>query len=157
MYDQFQQIVSLTLLAALVVGCGQDSIRDLNSPDSLTLYSIDGNDYRPGEEPKTNESFHGYPVLGKVEVKDPENREAIIAALRKGIADSDGTMAKCFWPRHAIRTSENGKTTDYVVCFECLQLRIHADNATTIEATTDAPQPFFNKHLQDADVPLAPK
>ena len=107
-YDQSQRIVSLALLVALVVGCGQDSIRDFNSPDSLTLYSIDGNDYGAGEGPNTDEFFHGYPVIGKVEVQNLENRNATMAALRKGIADSDGTMAKCFWPRHAVRASENG-------------------------------------------------
>ena len=148
---QCQMILIVMLSIAISGGCG-----NVDPPDSLTLYSIDGRDFEPGKEPQTEEKFHGYPVLGKVAIQDFEQRKKIFAALQKGISGSDGTVASCFWPRHAIRTSKHGNTTDYVICFECLQLQIHSGSSTKTEPTTRMPQSVFNKELQDADVPLAP-
>jgi len=147
-------LLSLIVLA----GCGSSSIESVQSPDSLTLYSIDGRDFFPGKGPKkpeTDETFHGYPVLGKVQIKDPAKRASIMAALKKGIDNADG-MAKCFWPRHGIRATKNGKTIEYVVCFECQQLTIHTNNGSNRKAITRDPQSVFNKHLTNAKVTLAP-
>ena len=146
-----QMTLIVMLLTAISGGCGS-----VDPPDSLTLYSIDGRDFKPGEEPQTEEKFHGYPVLGRVTFYDSEKRKEIFTALQTGISGSDGTMAACFWPRHAIRTSKNGNTTDYVICFECLQLTIFSGSSTKTEPTTSKPQSVFNKELQEAGVPLAP-
>lgn len=116
-------------------GCGRNSVADLEIPEQLILYSIDGQDYGPENAPKVEETFHGYPVLGKVEIKEAEKREEIIAALKDGIAGSDGTMAKCFWPRHGIRAVEKGQTIDYVICFECYQLQVYLDGNAKSEPT----------------------
>ena len=76
----------------------------LDSADSLTVYSIDGNDYEPGKEPKSEEKFYDYPVLGKVEVTEPSKRQELIDALKAGITDHNKGI-KCFWPRHGSRRS----------------------------------------------------
>ena len=149
-------MIPFSLAVVFLIGCESGSVQNLTTPDSLTLYSIDGRDFVPGTEPKADEEFHGYPVLGKIDVKDPKSRREIIAAVKKGIADSDGMMAKCFWPRHAIRATENGKTIEYVICFECNQLQIYTDGTDELEPTTREPQVVLNKHLQDAKIPLAP-
>lgn len=157
MYYRAQLTTRLTLLVAIFVGCGRDSLSGINAPESLILYSIDGRDFPPGKEPITEEKFHRYPVLGKVEIKDPDKRKAIITALKKGISESgDGAMADCFWPRHAIKLTENGKTIDYVICFECSRIYIYSGGSIERKPTTSKPQSVFNKHLQDANVPLTP-
>jgi hypothetical protein len=155
------QIRFVTSLACIVVafvfaGCGGDSATGLDTPEQLTLYSLDGRDFEPGEEPKTEEKFHGYPVLGKLEITDAAKRDEIVAALKDGLARSDGRMAKCFWPRHAIRVLEKGHSIDYVICFECYQLEIHKGASKSVKPVTREPQPVFNKFLKEASIPLAP-
>src|SRR5947208_3523219 len=38
---------------------------------------------------ETPEKFHDYPVLGKLEIKDPKQKGDLLRTLYKGIADSD--------------------------------------------------------------------
>src|SRR5690242_7905500 len=93
------------IVAITVIGCGRGPALRVEVPDRLTLYSIDGKRDEPdrtlNQDPE--KMFHGYPIMGKVEIDDPKRREALIAAFDRGIARSDGTVAKCFWPRHALR------------------------------------------------------
>jgi hypothetical protein len=138
-------------------GCG-GSTRELNSPDSLILYSIDGmdSDHKESKYPESVERFHGYPVLGKIEIVDSKQRSEIAEAVKAGIKSSDGTMNKCFWPRHALRVTQSGKTIDYVICFECLQLKIHRGDEEERLATADTPQMLLNTILQEANIKLPP-
>ena len=149
-------LLAYVVVAAALSGCGRNPVAGLKQPEQLTLYSIDGRDFEPGQEPKADEKFHGYPVLGKIEVTDAAKRQEIVEALQDGLAQSDGTMAKCFWPRHAIRAVENGRTLDYVICFECLQLEAYVDGSKSVKPVTREPQSVFNKHLKEASIPLAP-
>ncbi len=145
------------MLASLaLIGCRPDPVAAVATPGQLMLYSIDGRDYEPGQEPQADEKFHGYPVLGKVEIAESDRRREIFAALQDGMAKSDGRMANCFWPRHAIRTLENGRTMDYVICFQCDQLELHVGDTKSVKPITRDPQPLFNKCLKEAGVPLAP-
>ena len=154
------RIVWALLASFTLVGCsGKQSGEDPPKPssqviDSLTIYSIDGR--RQAQPAQDGEKFHGYPVLGKVDVEDAGKRSALVAAVKKGMDDSDGTMAKCFWPRHGVRFASKGRTVEYVICFQCLQLQIHADGKTNTEAITESPAATLNQYLQNAKVPLAP-
>jgi hypothetical protein len=136
----------------LLPGC-QDA--DLAIPiDSMTIYSLDGT-YEEGHSKKkpSGEMFHKYPVLGKVDIAAPKDRTAILAAVKKGIAKSDGTEAKCFWPRHGIRLTQSGKTIEYVICFQCLQLDEYVDGKSSHKLTTESPATVLDKHLEEAGVP----
>ena len=103
------------------------------------------------------ELFHRYPVLGQIHVNDTDQRQKIMAAVNKGMADSDGIRARCFWPRHGIHAVKGGRAVDYVICFQCVQLAIHEGNDAKLVATTREPQEFLNSVLKNADVPLAPE
>jgi hypothetical protein len=144
------------VVAFVVNGCGRP-IGSLEIPEKLTLYSIDGRDFAPAQRPEADEEFHGYPVLGKVEITDAAKRKEIIRALNRGLARSDGTVAKCFWPRHAIHAVTKGRTIEYVICFQCYQLEAHADNSKSVKPITREPQPVLDKHLERAGIPLVPK
>jgi hypothetical protein len=127
------------------------------SPEVLILYSIDFRDVeREGFHKNARGHFRGWPVVGKVEIKDPAKRREIVKALRDGIARSDGTVAKCFWPRHGLHVVEGGIAIDYIVCFECYQLTEQIGEVLTTRATTRDAQPTFNAHLKEAGVPLVP-
>lgn len=148
--------IAFSVLFVALSGCGGDPDPLVETPDSLTIYSIDGRDFEDDERPKTDEEFKGYPVLGKVEIEDAEKRKKIMEALRKGIHNSDGKMAKCFWPRHGISATKAGNTTEYVICFECLQLKVWANEELKTEPTTTEPQSLLNEFLNDAGVKIAP-
>lgn len=150
------RIAFLISLLLILPGCAANSTR-VETPDELILYSLDGRDFAPGEEPKTNEKFHNVPVLGKLVVADAARRRKVISTLHKGLAESDGSIAKCFWPRHGIRAVGNGKKTDYVICFQCVHAIVHEDNkAPETRPLTRTPKKLFNQLLKDAGIPLAP-
>jgi hypothetical protein len=156
-----QRRTSLTVglglvIAVTLLGCGGEPAFQVQVPDRLTLYSIDGrqggHDDEPG--PDSGTTFYGYPILGKVAIDDPKRREALIAAFNRGIARSDGRQADCFWPRHALRLERDGKATDYLICFQCLQFVGYPGH---VEGAVDqSPQPTFDDELKWAGIPLAP-
>ncbi len=143
------------------LGCRGSPIADLKAPEKLTLYSLDGREERPEGEVKTpsKESFHGYPVLGKTEISLPEQRRELLTALNEAIKQHEGKpMAKCFWPRHAIRAIENGKTIDYIICFECSRFREFLGDKQQREVPINPmAQPTFDTPLRDLGIPIAPK
>ena len=124
----------------------------LDKAETFELYSLDP---KPAKDVN---GFHDYKVLGKTLVKDAKVREGIVAALYKGIADTDGTVAGCFNPRHGIRAGADGQTADLVICFECLSMQAYLDGKRDGGAlTTGGPQTTFDKVLRDAGVPRSPK
>jgi len=145
----------------VLVLAGSGCSREGPVPDELTIYSIDGRSYldRPQDEPSPvgGETFHGFPILGKVAITDRGERRKVWAAIQDGMSGSDGQMAKCFRPRHGVRVVEGGKVVDYVVCFECFRVDIHTGEQTEIRGITRDAQPILDRHLTAAGVPLVPK
>jgi hypothetical protein len=138
-----------------------ESLPGLHSPEVLVLYSIDGREL-PDETTASKDTFHGYPVLGKLDIKQPASRADIGAAIRDGVAQFDGVVADCFWPRHGIQVVENGVPVDYAICFECLQFKQYTKeqggkDQQSEGATTASPQSVLDRYLEAAGIPLAPK
>jgi hypothetical protein len=155
--------LAISLLAGVSAGSA-DKGKDNKIPDEarailekaeqIELLSLDP---ARGEE-KPKDDFHGFKVLGKTVVKDAEVRKKLIAAFEKGVAENKGEAALCFNPRHGIRASHDGKTADFVICFECFHGHVHVGEKK-LEGflTTDSPEAAFDKVLKDAKVPLAEK
>jgi hypothetical protein len=139
------------LLCLVLLGC-QDA--DSKIPiDSMTVYSLDGM-YEGGATGKpAGDTFHDYPVLGKVDIASPKDRTAILVAVKKGISQSDGGEYKCFWPRHGVRLTQGGKTIEYLICFQCRQLDEFTEGRKTHKPTTEAAAAVLDKQLQSAGVP----
>lgn len=133
-----------------------DDLPGLTDPDELALYSIDGRHRQPEEPPAAGETFHGYPVYGAVALTDPAARRAVASAVRAGLVEPDISAAACFWPRHGVRVTAGGRTTDYVICFECHQARIYAGGRRKARLTGRTPQAVLDRYLAEAGVPLAP-
>jgi uncharacterized protein (TIGR03067 family) len=125
----------------------------LEGAKDLDLYSLD-----PTAGEKAKDEFHGWRVLGKTTLKK-DDANAVAAAVVKGVADSDGSVPDCFNPRHGVRvTGADGTAYDFVICFECLQIKVYAGAKELPGAlTAKSPQPNLDKLLKDAGVPLAPK
>jgi hypothetical protein len=124
----------------------------LEKASQFDLFSIGDN---PSFKNPAN-SFQGWPVLGKTTISDPDVRKRLIAALEKGVEENKGDTMKCFNPRHGIRVTHEGKTADFLICFECFQVMVYVSGEKEQRfLITDSPAPVFNQTLQNAKVPLA--
>jgi hypothetical protein len=103
--------------------------------------------------------IHDYPVLGKVEVTEIEQRRQLIDALKAAIAQPNVAQAGCFLPRHVLRVEQDGQTIDYVICFHCRNYHLYVDGRLrTGYKSSISPDaaPVFNKLLDEAKVPVVP-
>jgi hypothetical protein len=124
----------------------------LEKARTVELYSLD-----PGAAKGQGDTdFHGYKVLGKTEVKQ-KSLTKLVAAFKKGAEEQDQrASAGCFRPRHGLRVTVNGKTYDFVICFECVAVIIYGGNAKKNDGfhVSRSPAAVFNKILKDAKVKL---
>jgi hypothetical protein len=128
----------------------------LRDAESFELLSIDPERQR---SPPAGH-FHGYKVLGKTKVEDAAGRAELVTALEKG-ATEGRDPAHCFNPRHAIRVTSGDKTSDFLICFECSQVKVLETETTSVDhpdarfLISRSPQPEFDQALRDAGLPLA--
>ena len=123
----------------------------LEKADSIELISLSPS--RLKEEPK--DAFHGWKMLGKTTVNKAEDRKALVEAFVKGVAENKGMAARCFNPRHGIRAKHDGKTADFVICFECYQVHAYLDDGKAkYFLISRSPTELFNKTLMNAKVEL---
>jgi hypothetical protein len=102
------------------------------------------------------EDFHGWRVIGRTTIKDPNARKRLVAALEKGVEENKGDSMKCFDPRHGVRVALDGATADFVICFRCFQVLVYvAGEKEQRFLITDSPAAIFNQTLQQANIPLA--
>jgi hypothetical protein len=138
--------LGITLLCGAISGCGE-------APrESMTLYSLIENE-RPGHNMK--EPFHDCLVLGKTDVASAKDRLAVINAVQQAHVESDGTKFDCFIPRHGIRVRQNGTTIDYVISFDCLQMKKFFDNRSEKMSITTSARKVLDDYLKKAGMPQA--
>jgi hypothetical protein len=125
-------------------------VRDaLEKAEQMELYSLD-----PDVDRKDEQGFHGWKVLGKVELTKADVKGRVVRAVIKGM-EEPASPAKCFEPRHGIRLVGKGKTTDLVICFACSQTYVYRAGPDRVTLfTSKAPQTVLDKVLTDAKVPL---
>jgi hypothetical protein len=132
--------------------------RAVSATYSFTLYSLepDQNAAASPNTPSATESFHGYPVLGKTEVKDAVVRRKLVAAFNHGVHDHDGSAAACFLPHHGIRVQKGKDIVDLVICFQCAQVKMF-NNGEPLETLliSTSPRAAFNDVLDRARVPVS--
>jgi hypothetical protein len=129
----------------------------LEKADQIELLSIDpGHSER--DEPPPKGDYHGWKVLGKTTIQDPDIRKSVISAVERGLAE-EGDPKKCFDPRHAIHASHKEKTVDILICFHCSQVQVYLDGNSEgpFLGTSSSPEAVLDKVLTQANVPLAPK
>jgi hypothetical protein len=124
----------------------------LEQADGFELLSLN-----PKHQQKTAKGdFHGYQVVGRAVIADPEARKKLVSAFERGVAENQGMIAACFNPRHGIRVTQNGKLEDFVICFECAQ--VHSYGAIEVHfLISSSPKALFDNMLRRAGVSLADK
>src|SRR5579859_7313463 len=90
----------------------------LEKPDKAILYSLDPSVYGKGEQ-----YFHGFKVLGKMEL---DNKKSIEVAniFKSAILSGQNTAATCFNPHQALQLEYNDHIYDFLICYECHQLQV---------------------------------
>jgi hypothetical protein len=146
-------------LAVVPLACAADNPipeefrKALEKAEAIDLYSLDPSPLKG----KAEGDFHGWKVLGKTEVKK-ETLAKLVAAFEKGAAEQNQNVAAgCFNPRHGIRVTLDGKTYDFVICFECAGVMLYKDKEeknTKGFQVSKSPAGVFNKVLKDANVKL---
>jgi hypothetical protein len=158
MWVRFVTLGCCLVLMSLAAGCKREPLAGIDAPERLTLYSLHPQELDPEEVAKAGETFHGWRVLGKVEIKEPEKRKELVDALKDAIARPPEFGAKCFIPRHGLQIVEQGKMVEYVVCFQCSRFEEFAGGVKQRDGLLNRDvQPVFDKPLTDAGISLAPK
>jgi hypothetical protein len=142
--------------ALIVAGCDRPDIQPnflqaLTGAEQFELLSIDP------QKPKTPpaDAFHGFPVLGRTPIDDPATRKRLIDALRAGAQDGNIPPATSFKPKHVIRVTSAGTTTDFIVSFATSQVQIFVDDLEKNGfLVSPSPQPTFDEVLRAKSVPL---
>jgi hypothetical protein len=134
------------LLAALLqADLPKEVLEAFAKAESFELLSLD-----PSKGEREGQGFHGWTVLGKATLKGDVAGE-IRGAVRKGAKDSDGSVAKCFEPRHGIRVGG----IDLVLCYACLQGQVFKGDSWVRDfPTTAGPAKTLDATLKKAGVPL---
>ena len=96
----------------------------------------------------------GYAVIGSTTAQG-EIRALALQAVFDGIDENGGAVAECFEPRHGIRVVHGGHRYEFVICFECLQIRVYEDDKQVESVlTSESPRGVFNAILRSRRVPL---
>lgn len=155
-WHQFVRIAPL----ALLIMCGPSSAAEfpnelrviLDNAEQFELLSLNP-DRRAG---KQSDHFHGWNILGRTAVTDVHTRNRLVAAFKKGVEENQGQVARCFNPRHGIRVTRDGKTVDFVICFECLSAQVYVGGKREKGLlTTGSPEATFDDVLRAAKIALA--
>jgi hypothetical protein len=93
----------------------------------MELFALHPDSREPTGQTPSAYAFHGYTVLGRAEVLDMPERDTLVGLVHRSVAASDRTVALCFDPRHGLRITKDGHTTDLVICFECFKMDVFVD------------------------------
>ena len=93
---------------------------------------------------------------GKAEITDRSEQRALLQALAHGASENDDHAMACFNPRHALHVEQGGRSTDFTICFECLQVETRGFDQGGF-LTSASPEPTFDESLRSHRLPVAPK
>lgn len=109
----------------------------------------------PTEGVQPTDGFYGNQIMGRAAIEDPQTRGDLLTSLYRSMAESDGTAAGCFNPRHGIHASDGERSVDLVICFECLQLHIRHGETLTSALMTQSAHATFDRVRVDLGLPAA--
>lgn len=144
-------------LIALISVVAWRSLRGMPLTARLALANADQYELLSLNPRLSGPGFCGHEILGRTTITDPATRQKLNDALQSAALQSDGKMKSCFNPRHGIRVTHAGVTTDFAICFQCQVVVVwRGDKEIASFPISPSPQHVFNEVLQNANVPLPP-
>ncbi|MGO8901097.1 MAG: hypothetical protein ACLQU5_22485 [Isosphaeraceae bacterium] len=123
----------------------------LENADDFELLSLNPNHLNV----KPKEDFHGYEVLGKKAIAKADCKQ-LVDAFEQAVAEKKTLPAHCFIPRHGIRVTRGNESADFVICFQCHQVRGYVTGQKeSWFLVSSAPAALFNKVLRGGGAKLA--
>ena len=134
--NKLRQLLLAPIALALFPSCTSHAVPDEALPhvealarcEAMELFSIDPDSGYDGPV-EGADRLRGCRVLGRAKVEAAADRAEVARLVAEGIAESDGSLAHCFLPRHGLRVEVGGVTHELVVCYECLTVRAWAPEA----------------------------
>lgn len=123
-----------------------DSKAILDESDQLFLYSI--NSMSMGAK---KNSFHGYLIVGRTEIKDKKVKADLVSQFYAGMA-ANLEPADCFFPHHALRAVRGGKTLDLLICFSCNGVKTYYENEEGSTSVNRDSESSYNQVLKKAGI-----
>jgi hypothetical protein len=124
--------------------------------DSIEVLSLDPRSLGTDQERRKEDSpecLSGWKVTGKATLTNVEQIALLRDVLLAGIRASDGDVAMCFNPRHALRFRAGEREVTIIICFECLSAEVSGDVKLRRFRVSDSPQPVFNQIFSSAGLP----
>jgi hypothetical protein len=123
----------------------------------IILLNTVGGRYHPNIRYKLNskDRYYGYEVLGKSVLSGDKAKEMRDSLYSSVAATSKGQSAMCFYPRHGLRATHNGKTAELLICFHCMNFYTYTADGQRhppMNAISRDAQPVFNRVLSEAGV-----
>jgi hypothetical protein len=136
---------------------GPNDLSPLVTADRFEIYSLNGKvePPPPTDAPEKDGCFHGYPILGRAEVVSESERRRLLDALQDGMNRPPPAAAGCFWPGHGLRVVSGSISTDYVICFKCLQVRIYSGSKREHLLISADPRKVLDDYLIARGEPVA--
>ncbi len=102
-----------------------------------------------------SDNFYGYEILGSVRLTDHGLLKRMARELDAAVDTNDMMTVRCFWPRHGLRTTVDGKKLELIICFECRMLALYVDGEFKSKTELDStPKSTFDKPLIDAGIAI---
>jgi hypothetical protein len=135
MQVQAQRPIARTIAKGLAAATNVEIV--LLRPDSETT-----NSSNPG---LSGSRRYDATLVGTALTRDPNDLKALAAAISAGILESDGKMAMCFDPHHALRYKDETSFVDIVICFTCRQGYLERGGVKEWFSITQKSQELFER------------
>ena len=121
------------------------------SEGGLVLFRLDGDRHPEEASSDGAKLLHDREILRSIQIATPRDRATIFMAFEdgeEGARRNPIIPADCFRPRHAIRITARGTTTDHLICFVCQNFMTWTNGEMTGGgSTSDRPQAVFESYL----------
>jgi hypothetical protein len=128
--------------------------RCLYYPKEMALFSIDP-EMKSEEIRKSKEGslFHDYIVLGSTNIINRNDQYKIAEDIKNAVNSSHGAFL-CFDPRHGVRVSDGKVVYDFLICFECGEMKVYSSDGSVESVMIGGSKDVLNEILIKAKVPL---
>lgn len=113
----------------------------------IVLFSVNAGDPR-GYATNTARVFHGFPVLGRTEIREADEKTGLVSSLATAVEDFDAVPAYCFSPRHGLRIIRGATQSDFLICFKCQNMHIYGFHGYTGCQLGAGPSGYYEQLLK---------